>query len=110
MPAILFVRIKSDVDPEELERRMIERRPRFLNIPGLVQKFYGRDNATGDVCGIYFFEDQEALDAFRETELAKTIPATYEAVDIRREVFEVLFPLRPERGPLFELQQEDQPA
>ena len=98
MATILFVRVKSDLDPEELERRLIERRPRFQEVPGLVQKIYGRDESTGDVCGIYFFENQEALMAFRETELAKTIPTAYEATDIRREVFEVLYPLYPDRG------------
>jgi hypothetical protein len=97
---ILFVRVKSDLEPEELERRLIERRPRFHEVPGLVQKFYGRDESTGDVCGIYFFENQKALADFRETELAKTIPAAYEATDIRREAYEVLYPLHPERGPV----------
>lgn len=102
MGAVLFVRVKSGLDPRELERRLLERRPRFLEVPGLVQKIYGRDSATGDVCGIYFFENQAALAAFRETELAKTIPAAYEALDIRREVYEVLYPLYPERGPFAE--------
>jgi hypothetical protein len=100
MAAVLFVRIKSRLETKEFERRLLERRPRFLEVPGLVQKIYGRDGATGDVCGIYFFENQAALDAFRETELAQTIPAAYEAIDIRREVYEVLYPLRPERGPV----------
>lgn len=100
MAVILFVRVKSQLDEEELERRLIERRPRFHEVPGLVQKIYGRDEATGDVCGIYFFEDQAALAAFRETELAKTIPTAYQAVEIRREVYDVLYPLHPERGPL----------
>ena len=100
VPVILSVRIKSDLDPAEMERRAIERKPRFLEIPGLIQKVYGRDEATGDVCGIYFFENRESLAAFRESELAKTIPAAYEAKDIRREVYEVMFPLRPEVGPL----------
>lgn len=100
MAAILFVRVKSDLNPDELERRLIERRPRFHDIPGLVQKIYGRDESTGDVCGIYFFEDQAALLAFRETELAKTIPLAYEAKEIRREVYDVLYPLHPDRGPL----------
>jgi hypothetical protein len=99
MAAILFVRIKSDLDRQEFERRLLERRPRFLEVPGLVQKIYGRDDATGDVCGIYFFESKEALAAFRETELAKTIPAAYEAVDVRPEIYEVLYPLWAERGP-----------
>lgn len=100
MAAVLFVRVKSGLDEEELERRMLERRPRFRDVPGLVQKVYGRDNATGEMCGIYFFESDEALAAFRETELAQSIPDAYEATDIRREVYEVLYPLWPERGPL----------
>ena len=100
MAAILFVRVKSSLDPEELDRRILERRPRFLEVPGLVQKFYGRDESTGDVCGIYFFEDQSALAAFRETELAKTIPTAYEAKEVRPEIYDVLFPLYPDRGPI----------
>jgi hypothetical protein len=99
MPAILFVRIKSELDAQEFDRRLLERRPRFLEVPGLVQKIYGRDDATGDVCGIYFFESKQALAEFRETELARTIPTAYEAVEVRREVYDVLYPLWPERGP-----------
>ncbi len=100
MPVILYVRVKSDLASEELDRRMNERKTRFLEVPGLIQKIYGRDQTTGDTCGIYFFESKEALEAFRETELAKTIPTAYEATDIRREVYEVLYPLKPEIGPL----------
>ena len=100
MAAVLFVRINSDLEPEEFERRLAERRPRFREVPGLVQKIYGRDPETGEVCGIYFFESAAALAAFRETELARTIPTAYEAVDVRREVYEVLYPLWADRGPL----------
>ena len=99
MPAVLFVRITSELAAEELDRRLLERRPRFLDVPGLVQKVYGRDPETGDVCGIYFFESEEALRSFRETELARTIPSAYEAVEVRRETYDVLYPLRPERDP-----------
>ncbi|WP_455219190.1 YdhR family protein [Kaarinaea lacus] len=102
MSAILFVRIKSKLDVEELDKRLNERKPHFLEVPGLVQKIYGRDEATGDMCGIYFFESQEALAAFRETELAKTIPTAYEALDVRREVYDVIYPLRPDHGPFVE--------
>ena len=102
MAVILFVRIKSQLNAQELERRLVERRPRFHEVPGLVQKVYGRDEATGEVCGIYFFEDQAALADFRDTELAQTIPTAYEATEIRRETYEVLCCLHPERGPLVE--------
>jgi hypothetical protein len=100
MPVILFVRVKSNLDEKELERRVSERKPKFLEVPGLVQKIYGQDNATGDMCGIYFFETEEALAQFRDSELAQTIPTAYEAVEIRREVYDIVFPLRPESGPL----------
>lgn len=102
MAAILFVRIKSDVDWEELERRLMERRPRFKEVPGLVQKIYARDPATGYACGIYFFEDRAALDAYRESELAKTIGSAYEATEVRPEAYEMLYPLFPDRGPVKE--------
>jgi hypothetical protein len=100
MAVVLFVRVKSEVQEEELKRRLLERKPQFLDVPGLVQKIYGKDPATGDMCGIYFFETKEALANFRDSELAKTIPTAYEATETRREVYEVLYPLRPERGPL----------
>jgi Putative mono-oxygenase ydhR len=99
MAAILFVRIRSGLDAAEFDQRLLERRPRFRDVPGLVQKIYGRDATTGDVCGIYFFDSGEALSAFRETELARTIPSAYEAVDVRREAYELLYSLWPERDP-----------
>jgi Putative mono-oxygenase ydhR len=104
MPAVLYVRIRSNLDTGEFDRRLLERRPRFREVSGLLQKVYGRDRATGDVCGIYFFESEEALDTFRETELARTIPAAYEAIDVRREVYDVLYTLRPERGPFVQVE------
>jgi len=86
--------------PEELDCRIEERRPRFLEVLGLIQKVYGRDESTGDTCRIYLFESKEALAAYRESELAKTIPTAYEATDVSPEVYEVLFPLKSEIGPL----------
>lgn len=102
MATLLFVRAKSGLDSKELEKRLLERRPRFLDVPGLVQKIYGRDRSTGEVCGIYFFEDQDALVKFRKTELAKTIPTAYEVTEIRMEVYDILYPLYPKRGPIIE--------
>jgi len=97
MAAILFVRVKSQLDEKELELRLIERKPWFLEVPSLLQKIHGRDEFTGNMCGIYFFDTREALNAFRESELAKTIPGAYEAVEVRPQIYNVLYPLRPER-------------
>lgn len=102
MATVLFVRLKSKLEEKELDRRLEERRPRFLEVPGLLQKIYGRDESSGDVCGIYFFEDSTALKNFGESELAHTIASAYEAYDVRREVYDVLLSLKPEKGPLSE--------
>jgi hypothetical protein len=51
----------------------------------------------------YFFDSAEALAAFRETELAQTIPQAYEAVEVRRETYDLLYPLWPERGPFCDI-------
>jgi hypothetical protein len=102
MATILFVRLKSDLSNEELDRRLLERKPRFKEVPGLVQKIYGHNETTGDYCGIYFFEDDASFAAFRDSELAQTIAAAYEVTDIRKEVYNVLYPLHSERGPLVE--------
>ena len=100
MAYILFVRVKTAVEWEDLERRMLERKPRFLEVPGLAQKIYGEEGPDGSMCGVYFFETKEALDNFRESELAKTMGAAYEVTEVRQEVYRVLYPLRPDRGPL----------
>lgn len=102
MGKILFVRAKSTLDEAELNKRLNERKPSFLDVPGLVQKIYGRDQSSGDVCGIYFFENQTALDKYRESELAKTIPTAYEVSEIRMEIYNMLYPLHPDRGPISE--------
>ena len=97
--SILYVRIKSSLSVDEFDQRILDRKPRFLEVPGLIQKMYGRDPETGDVCGIYFFEDEASLDAYRESKLAKTIPTAYEAIDVRPEKYDVLYALHPNRGP-----------
>ena len=76
MASVLFVRIRSELDVDEFDRRLLERR----------------------------FESDVTLAAFRESKLASTIPTAYEATEVRREIYDVLYPLRPERGPLAEAQ------
>lgn len=55
MAALLSVRVKSHLEAEDLEHRLSERRPRFLEVPSLLQKIYGRDEASGAYCGVHFF-------------------------------------------------------
>jgi heme-degrading monooxygenase HmoA len=92
---VQFVKLKSDLSEEELLRIADERAPQFRAIPGLIQKYYAREPQTGEFAGIYLWDSEESLRAFRESELARTIPIAYQAVAPPRvEIFELLFPLR----------------
>lgn len=91
----LLVRIKSKLPREELVKRYKERMSNFRALPGLVQKYYVEDPATGDVCGLYLWDSQESLDAYLKSDLRKTIGAAYEAVEPpRAEKFNVIDILR----------------
>jgi hypothetical protein len=88
-----FVRITTYLAQEEVQRIMEERVPRFREVPGLVQKYYGREPTSGAFCGCYIFDSEESRQAFLQSELVRTIPGAYEAEEVRVEAYEVLFPL-----------------
>jgi hypothetical protein len=90
---IHFVRITSSLAQEEVRRIMVERAPRFREVPGLLQKYYGHEPSSGAFCGCYIFDSEESRQAFRQSELARTIPGAYQAEEVRVEAYEVLFPL-----------------
>lgn len=92
---VQFVKFKSGLTDDKARRTMEERAPQFRAIPGLVQKYYVREPETGEYAGIYLWESEEALNAFRNSELARSIPEAYVATGTPRiEILEVLFPLR----------------
>ncbi len=79
---------------EAARRIMEERAPQYRAIPGLLQKYYVREPQTGEFAGIYFWDSEESLRAFRASELARTITSAYQVVEPPRvETLELLFPL-----------------
>ena len=93
---IQFVRITTALAHEEVRQIMEERAPRFREVPGLLQKYYGYDSESGAYCGCYLFDSEQSRQAFRKSELASTIPVAYQAQELRVEPYEVLFPLHEE--------------
>lgn len=79
-PKIMLVvgGLKSKLSKAELERRYQERMPQFRDVPGLVQKYYSYNEATGEWAGIYLWESEEALAGYLESDLKNSIPAAYE--------------------------------
>jgi heme-degrading monooxygenase HmoA len=92
---IQFVKFKSGLSDAEVQRVMKERAPQFRALPGLVQKYYGHEKQTGEFTGVYYWDSEQSMREFQQTELARTIPAAYKVESPPRiEFFEVLFPLR----------------
>jgi len=92
---MLIVRIKTKLSDARILEVAHARAPQFRALPGLVQKYYVRDRDAGRVAGVYLWDSMESLEAYRASDLAKTIAAAYEAVEPPVvEVGEVLFPLR----------------
>ena len=92
---IQLVKLKTQLNEEELLRRAKEREPQFRAIPGLLQKYYVRLDQAGLYGGLYLWDSAESLQAFRESELAASIPAAYEVDEPPTvEVMDMLFQLR----------------
>jgi hypothetical protein len=60
---------------------------------GLLQKNYSYETSSGAFCGCHVFASEESSQAFRQSGLARTIPADHQVVEIRVEGYEVFFSL-----------------
>jgi len=95
---LLVVRFKSSLPLDELERRYKERLPQFQELPGLLQKYYIRDEAKDEWGGIYLWDSEASLQEYLASDLRESIPAVYEIVGAPRvETHPVVEVLRPER-------------
>jgi len=89
------VKLKTSLSEDELLAIAHERAPRFRAMPGLIQKYYVRGQDEGEFAGVYLWDSMESLDAFRASDLAKSIADAYRVLEPPViELSEVLFPLR----------------
>jgi heme-degrading monooxygenase HmoA len=94
----LHVRFRSELTLDQVMKIMEERAPEFRALEGLQQKSYLQDAATGEYAGLYLWESQEALTAYRESELRASIAKAYQAEgEPRVEVYRVIKTLRDDR-------------
>ena len=90
-----FVKLKSKLPEEEILNRANERKPEFEAIAGLLQKYYVKLNDEGNYGGIYVWDSQESLMAFKASDLAKSIPKAYEVIETPNiEIMKIMFQLR----------------
>lgn len=74
---IASVKFETTLTDEEALRIARERLPMFLEVPGLIQKYYVKGAQPGEWTGVYIWDSIEALKTYRESDLAKSIPAAY---------------------------------
>lgn len=88
------VKFETTLSEEEVLSRADARADAYRAVPGLLQKYYVKLDEPNHYCGMLLWESEEAMGAFCETELFKTVPATYgvqeaPSVEVTR-VFQVL--------------------
>jgi heme-degrading monooxygenase HmoA len=74
---VQFVKFESGLTEAEAFSKAEERSARFREIPGLVQKYYVKLYQPNRYGGIYIWDSAQSMQAFRESELAASIPAAY---------------------------------
>ena len=73
-----IVRFRSELSEEELIETAEARAPEYRALKGLAQKYYLRYPATGEYGAVYFWESEDALEKFRQSELIRSIPDAYQ--------------------------------
>lgn len=98
---ILFVRFTTELAEATLAGRVRDHLAACRDVPGLVNVVVGREAVSGDVCGIYTFADEAALQGFQRSETAWLLPSALEVSEVRMEVVEhwpAAQPAPPDRG------------
>jgi heme-degrading monooxygenase HmoA len=75
---VSLVRFRSGLSDDEVQATFEARADQYRRVPGLVEKIYVRFRESGEFGAAYIWDSDEAMQRFRETELARTIPEAYE--------------------------------
>lgn len=97
---VQIVRFTSGLAADRVLELYRERAPRYRALDGLVQKYYVRCPATGEHGAVYVWESEAALEAFRQSDLGRSIAGAYEIQGLpESETADVLMTLRADTAP-----------
>jgi len=92
---IQIIKFETTLTEDQVMDVANSRVEQFRAIPGLVQKYYIKLPQPNHYGGIYVWDTKESLAAYRQSELAASIPAAYKVKGQPAiEVLDVMFPLR----------------
>ena len=75
---MMFFRSKKSFD--EMIKLSETREDLYKKVPGLQQIVYMKDERTNQAGSILFFDDEESLNAYRVSDLVKSIPEVYDLI------------------------------
>ena len=73
---VCILRFRSGLTDEEVQDLYEARTDRYQQVPGLIEKLYLRYR-SGEHGALYVWESDEALEAFRASDLGRSIGTTY---------------------------------
>ena len=92
---ILTVKFETALSEDEVLQIAKERAEQFRSLPGLIQKYYVKLNSPNHYGGVYIWDTLESMQAYRESDLAASIPNAYKIVGKPTvEILDTLFQLR----------------
>lgn len=92
---IQFVKFETTMTEGELMATAKKRLPEFQKLPGLLQKYYVKGEKPNQYGGVYVWDSIESLKAYRNSDLARTIPQAYKVVgEPSIEILDSVFQLR----------------
>lgn len=98
---VQLVRYGSRLTYDEVMERFEDRSDRYREVPGLLQKYYVHYSEADEYGGVYIWESEEALQQWRDTNLAGTLAETYQVTEgPTSEVAEVMLVLHGNKNPL----------
>ena len=77
---IQMVKFKSALSEQEVLAVAKARFPEFRAIPGLIQKYYVKLQQEDMYGGVYVWDSKESAAAYRQSDLAASIPEAYKVL------------------------------
>jgi Putative mono-oxygenase ydhR len=89
----------KDIDESQYCKMCESVAPAFAALPGLISKVWLADAATNTYGGIYTFKDRQAMDAYKRSDLFKSLTSSANLVNVSARDFTVIeAPTRTTRG------------
>ena len=92
---IHIVRFTSALSAERIQDLFAARALQYHAVPGLLQKYYLRYD-DGQHGGVYVWDSAASMEAFRASELSRSICDVYQVTESTLDVADVLLALRPQ--------------